>query len=667
MSSPIFYIFDNKRQTRLPVGIKEHNPKIILCPLTTDVEVISSVERSLKSQFAGEIEIISYLKLFHQNAFNLKGDFLQFISQFASRPLFNDKNLKEFFKYSFMSFSLWWTSLVAEKNPVKSNAYKNLVTVLTILDIYQRNKCQEMWVNLLDQDLACVIIQEAKDKFVVKNFRKTWRCPNVLYFFLHLINGLMRYVIMLAKAVYAKGHLSKFKARKDILKRSRYILVTYFPFLEESKVQENMFINKLYGPLQETLEKKYSNQMSWLAMSVQTKEHGFKESVQLGKKWNEAYQNFYFLDEYMSATDLLRLPWLYLFVSLKFLSKVPVLENEFIFPKDRLKIFSLFRLDWFSSFCGARLMEGLCYYFLYRNFFKNIPEGSTVLYFAEMQAWEKACLAAGKEVGRSRFVGIQHTIVSLLHLMYFDYHEDLEKGDYIQKMPRPNFLGCVGNISKGHFENSGWDKEKLFILGPIRFQHFKERIKSEIPWEKKRNRIVVALPISRLEGEELLRIVFQAFQDEKNLEIIIKAHPFCPIDSILKSLHLSFDDSTFEITDTPLSELLKETKILIVSESSATLDGLSEQCRIVIPTLASVVDMNPLAGVSDLPVYVENPKELSEVVKELLSVSDQEDYYKKCKRFLEEYCSFFDREGEILTRLEHVLDQSETKSLETVT
>lgn len=649
---PILYVFDDSVDLRRDFPALPQNSQVFLCPLTTHQECIDLIEKRWQAQGPGLIKRVGYLHHFDAKAFEKKEEFVRFISAFASAPRFQKKNLKEYFKCPAKNFSLWWLSLVAERNPLKSNSYTQLISLLTILDLREQYHCQELWLDIDNPPLAQTILNNQTADFICRNLKTTLIIPEGLYGLLHFLKGLWRYTVLVFKSLVIRMHIRNSPVRRANLQKSRYLLVTYFPFIEEAALKRKEFINKFYGPLQRSLEEKYRGQISWLAISVKVDEFRFWKSVRLGKGINDFSPNLFFYQESASLRAFGKALWQYFFIAFRFLRLAAVLRKSFRFPGRDLILWPLFRKEWYSSFCGTRLAEGLNYYHCFSSFLKRLPPKTNVLYFAEMQAWEKALNAAAQERKDLKIIGFQHASISWLHLMYFNDRQDLEGDDYIQKMPKPHFLACVGDLALKLFRGSGWNDKRTFVLGPVRFQHFRHHLANRIEWDKRENEIVVALSISPFEAKEILDYVYFAAKALKGRKVLIKEHPFCPLGRVRKFLNGRFNSSLFEFVQTPLSELLRRTKVLIVTESSAAIEGISCHCRVVVPKLTCAVDLSPLTRVSDLPIFVHSPAELAGVIGEMLHRPPPADYYERCRDFIEHYCAFADKDGDFIVRIE---------------
>ncbi len=272
MARNILYIFDQhvtpQRIQRLSRSQK--NSKIWLCPLTTQPECVAAVTKASQSQLEDCVETVPYLKKFDEKFFAAKDEFIKFIHEIADTRLRDGKKLKEFLKHPSEDFSLWWLSLVAKKNNLKSNAYAHLISLLTILDIRRELDCEEVWVDMGNPELAAALKNNARKDFALRSLCFTFLLPEWIYVLPHVIKGLWRQWMLVGMIFFLRGQMKEFSSRVRKLIDSRYLLVTHFPFIDEGKLEQGEFINKFYGPLQRGLERKYKDHISWLAMTIQT-------------------------------------------------------------------------------------------------------------------------------------------------------------------------------------------------------------------------------------------------------------------------------------------------------------------------------------------------------------------------------------------------------------
>ncbi|MCA9399251.1 MAG: hypothetical protein KC618_05850, partial [Candidatus Omnitrophica bacterium] len=306
------------------------------------------------------------------------------------------------------------------------------------------------------------------------------------------------------------------------------------------------------------------------------------------------------------------------------------------------------------------LLVGLHYYIAFDRLLKNITDGTKVIYFAELHGWENALNMVLRERQEICSVGLQHTIVPLLYLTYFYDHRELQEKDLLKSLPKPNFLGCVGPITEKIFLESGWSEEELFIIGGFRFKSIAERLNRDVFAQKKKNRIVVALSIADFENEEVLRMLYDAFKDRKpKYKIIVKPHPCHNLYSLLEKMNIVLISDIFEISMKSLSDLVPGSSAMIVKESSSMFEALVEEIPVIVPQLYSIVDLCPLSGISDIPIYVKNSEELYQMIEDIFANKSVRKPQESGREFLKRYLDFPENTEQYIENLKKVTAKEE--------
>lgn len=88
--------------------------------------------------------------------------------------------------------------------------------------------------------------------------------------------------------------------------------------------------------------------------------------------------------------------------------------------------------------------------------------------------------------------------------------------------------------------------------------------------------ILLGLSLGQSKAQEVLVAAIKAFRDLKGVKVLIKCHPFNDSRHVLRGLKMFLPlPPHFEITDTPMEDLLRETKGLFVwTESMSSLQAL---------------------------------------------------------------------------------------------
>jgi surface carbohydrate biosynthesis protein (TIGR04326 family) len=296
---------------------------------------------------------------------------------------------------------------------------------------------------------------------------------------------------------------------------------------------------------------------------------------------------------------------------------------------------------------GKVLLQGVIYYRCFSNIARQIPQGAKIMHFCEMQIWEKAlnvACAKRKDILR---VGLQHTIVPLLLLNYFNYPAELQGDDFINSVPRPNRIGCVGPITEDILSKSGWKKEQLFILGGFRFGDLAlSQDIGLVPPAKRKKQIVVAFSLSPFENREIIRLLFDAFNDKKtDYRILLKGHPCDPLEETVRMMGLNLNPGVFEFTNTSLSQIVPESMGMVVKESSSCFWALRNNIPVIVPLLYSIIDLCPLSTLSKSVIYVHSPQEIYAAVEEVMQGVRHANAQEGAK-FLDNYLNIYLKKSE---------------------
>jgi len=158
MTLKTLYVCDNKSNIELFINhIEKTNTKITICPITTDHTAIERYTDSIKNHTGENPKIIDFAEIFHKKAFDIREDFIKLISDFSDKQLFNGKNIKTFLTYPKEKLSLWWLSLISEKNTVKRDSFNNLVKFLTIIDTIKNNSYDEIIIDVSYEKLFAAL------------------------------------------------------------------------------------------------------------------------------------------------------------------------------------------------------------------------------------------------------------------------------------------------------------------------------------------------------------------------------------------------------------------------------------------------------------------------------------------------------------------------------
>ena len=614
----VLFIFDDSIDIYRMGDLKiSPGDKVYLFSLTSKAAVNEGVTK-ICLEAGCRTESVDTANNINLSADKLRDRYIKFIAELPDKVRWHGKNLKEAFaidKYA----TLWWFSLIAEKNTYKTDSFFRLVQMEAIVETIKAGQIGSILYGVDSKKL-----HRALSAYAAKN--------NIRYGFLVIMadKGWKSVVKNFEKALYLK-HIAilayfatqtflrtfKIKHRLARLKRKKYdnsiTVVTYYPNIDVASAKKGVFKNRFWAGLQESLEREGPN-ITWIAMYVQNNSVSFEDSIGYAEDFIKRGQAIFFMEEFNSILIQLKALWRSILKSFRFLNMEGVIRDAHIF--DEYNFYELFRDDWYASFAGSTGYAGMMYYMIFSSILSKI-DSQKCLYPCEMHAWEKALLFAREAVKRDeRMYSYQSGTISRMLLNYFNHPSEVsDKGPY--PIPRPDGVICNGDVPFRYMVESGWPVKDVLVGEAIRYSHLKAPMKNSYP---KKRIVLLALSISPEESNAILTLANEALKDLRDVEVWIKPHPFLNIEKVLKIAGLSAENLPFKIKKEPIEALLPDARIMVVGESGVTIEALAFGCEIITVSTPEWINMSPLKyEKSDIIKKVSSAKELRKVVEAIIA------------------------------------------------
>jgi hypothetical protein len=246
----------------------------------------------------------------------------------------------------------------------------------------------------------------------------------------------------------------------------------------------------------------------------------------------------------------------------------------------------------------------------------GIPVESFIYSF-ENHIWEKAyCMAFRKYYPKARLVGYQDANLPLMLLNFFVSNHETSKH------PFPDVIVTNGRYSFDLLSQAGKGSTELRCGGALRHKyltdliHNGDRIGSEGD-DQTRARfktVLVATSLSETLACELLYKVIVALRDETTVRVVVKCHPGLPFDALSKRLGIDTLPSHFEISNQPVSELLRACTILVYMDSTTSLEGLAIGTPVIHVASDFSLDFDPLESIPGSRLSVRTIVELRSAI-----------------------------------------------------
>lgn len=578
-------------------------------------------ENAIIVEFAGHNEVkeeyFSYLKEekiafnelllleeFEKNKNQIKSEYLDWVQAFPYQKISN-QTIKEFLAFGH-GFSLWWTTLLAEKNPLKTNAVHNSLKLIALNSLLAKHS----------KDFSNIVIvsNDPKISTTIKNLFPT--IPAKIY----LSNGeknkdiktfLRKSTLFSGIFVFLREMYYTMLASRLVLKKpqgKKNCIHSYFPGFNKESMEKGVFESKYWGKkVQQIIEGK--NGSSYLLQYVTNEELSYREAVNNVEKLNNNSENdFYLIEQFNKIGDLVKSFILFFKLSKKF-SRV-FKPDFFRFYNSNLNFFEIHKDDLAISLKGSELARVIIWCNAFKNFFEFLPR-SDFFYPMEMQGWETILNYFAHRKNHRTF-GTIHATVKNLMLNFFN-----SKSAYLEKefgYPLPSNICYNSSPCKKFFAEQGL--KNLEKIEANRFAYLGS-VGSSFAEGEDRKRLLITTSINYQESKDLLEMFAEACKnsDQKFHQVFIKPHPYLPLEPILKKI-VGFPK--FEYSNKPVLELLKDSNYLLCTNSSSVLiEGL--MCGVKTITVVNLknLNMNPIDD-HELLTIVKSKSELIQAFEKRL-------------------------------------------------
>jgi len=619
--------------------------KISILPLTSHWNTIQEVKDICTSlnQPKIEIELLDSARLIDNEVSQLRTKVVKWSAALGNHKAWN-KTLKEWFLTPRKEVSTWWFSLISEKNTFKTDLFLRIAQVHAIAAQLRSGKYEVCCVATDERHIYKIVKKIcAPCRIAVKNVKgggiSEYSRKEIAKKYLGQMGllGDIAYSLAILLRSYFRGRQARrimgpFGRRK--MQENSVVFVSYFPAVDKEAAKKGVFKNKYAEVLQAKLTQT-QKPVIWLLMYVIIDGWSFRDALKLGKRFGDNGETLFFIEEFISIRVALNTiyAWVKQIISYVVLSrnvKAGVLSQNLSIPETDTLIYAI----WRHSFVGKRGIEGIIYFELYKKVFQLFRQSSHCIYYAEMQAWEKALNAAARLKSENiKTIGFQHTVISANYFSYF--HDSSEMVDTGQAtcLPLPETLACNGDIPFEMMRKH--DYPNLAKVEAIRQMYLNRYLKDGIFTKKEIPILLVAGSINRRETASLIYLLSSVFCGAQSFKIWLKGHPSMPFEEILDELKIDCSTCGYEIKNKPIYKLLQKASIVLAGTTTTSLEALAFDCDIIVPAFSDQMFMNPLIGFEEFYHKVYSPEEFEKTVINLIEQKKEKTV--KSKQFLESY------------------------------
>lgn len=615
--------------------------KLFLFPITSKDSIIEEI-RLRAGRFCNDIEAVNVAGLINKTAEFVKPRYLRFIAQLPYQVRHNGRDLKEIFALD-GDTTAWWFSLIAEKNPYKSDSFNTLVQMESVVRTIKEKKVDKIIFGCRNNKLRHALQDYAKLNAI--DFRAiSARAPDgmrekmlgcqkwlVLQSFIQLLYFMVNHV-MRTVLIYSRLH----RYKRDMKIGDSLLAVLYYPAFDMDAADKGMFKNEQYGGLQDSLES-VGRGITWLALYAPKDSITLKESLGYAERFIGSGHSLFFLEEFNSPALQFKSILSIFRTAINFLNIEKSIAEAHTFGD--YNFYSIFKKDWYVSFAGHVGYAGILQYHIFKRILK-IFQAKKCLYLCEMQAWEKALVSARNSLKcHTSIFGYQSGTISEMLLMYFNDPEEVaDRGRYA--LPGPDKILCNGRVPYRYLSGSGWISDKLLIGEAVRYDYLRKYIKNAGDVNARDQKsVMVALSIHPKESSSVLTMACEALKGMSGVKLLVRPHPFLPLKKVLALLWADDGEYDFEVVTGPAEESLTKVKVVICGESSMCIEALALGNTVIVVDTPEWINMSPFKHfISKQIIRVGSLDELRRVITHSLNKAvDAEETRAEAHRVVNEF------------------------------
>jgi len=637
----VLLIFDqtiNTRELRDKLAsLKPHS--VFLFPLTSQWQRVHEIVNICHLITDLKIELMDSARLIDEEVNALRERVSKWSANFGNYKI-DGKSLREWFLLPKGEVSSWWFSLVSEKNTLKTDTFFRLAQIQAFDKIISSHSFDLCIFSISEKDLSMATEMLCNRRSINKlHISSLFKAKNVFRLkmqsyldrknvFNSIARGLIWSISRILRSIRAKPVMGKIKSRIRAIDNS-VLFISYFPAVDKESAKKGILRNRYAAPLQEKISQ-MGKKIIWIWMYVYLDGHSYRDALELAKKFSKNGEMNFFLDEFMSFKILFRALFLWLrqvgiFLKLQKFIPGTVLYEDLSIPEGSIFIKNLM----IKSFIGRVGLEGILYFELYKEIFSYFPNVSHCIYYSEMHAWEKAlCAAKRLKAPKAKTIAFIHASTPINFFPYFHHPSEM---DYI---PLPDVLACNGDISFNRLKHCGY--RNIRKAEAIRHLYLSDYLDSSDLSKKDKIALIVG-SIKEQETKALISLFYEAFPRPVGFQVWLKPHPSMPFEGILKELEIDARNCGYIIKHSPINELLKSVRILIVGSSAVAIEALAGGCRVINVILSDNMTMSDLRGFEEFYIRVYNPQELRENVEIIMGNGHEKENSADAKDFVSKY------------------------------
>jgi|MDSW01.2.fsa_nt_gb surface carbohydrate biosynthesis protein (TIGR04326 family) len=518
---------------------------------------------------------ISITRLLEENSVKIRNSFKLYIDNVGIKKKSNKITLLDYLYLD--EFSLWYSSILYEKNFYKTSQIANCLKLIALRDYIKENKLKK--IILVNFPISCKISLKSLSKKLKFNFEihhiDNDFCINSCINIKNIIPYKLRATITLGK-IYAKslfiGKINNFNIDHNSKKR-KIIVSTYFLNFSERLLRRGIFYSDYWGDLIKKMHE-WGFDIEWLH-TFSTDNKNFRRNISQIRSIRKKNEKHTFLEDNINFRLILNVFLGYL----KIISSINRLPDTKFLLDDKnndLYFHSLLKKEIIDSIMGPNLIRNIMNYFLFKAHLET-RKAHRLLYLHEGQGWEKIFLHVSNKFTNIKNIGVIQSPVRFWDIKLFDFPEKQSN----KLLPFPNNLALNTFSGLRMMKQAGFPKKDLIGVQSLRKKNIngKKRINENIE-------MVAFGSFQQIITNELIEIL-NRFKSNNKIKIIFRPHPGYQEVPKVDKLSINMKDS--------FNKLVNKSDIVIVAgDSSIAVDTFVANKKMIIYLGQGNLNYSPL-------------------------------------------------------------------------
>lgn len=492
--------------------------------------------------------------------------------------------------------SMWWTSLIYERHPKLSPQLYDIYKLRCVEILLARARPDALCLYGGDEQLAqsladlCAAYDIKFDQKAAPEAKKQEQSLKLRLY--QALPAPMGALLRLAHWLVSIKRKLPYKPDLEPLPGNgppAATIITYYPNIDLHAAGEGRFRSRYWESLHDALNQEAQAErpqgphfVRWLFIRFPSPDLPLARCISMRDQFQKKGLDglsFKFLEEYISAGDVLAALWRWARLASRSAKYEPVFRENCRTKNSRLDFWPYLKDQWRQSLAGWRCLERCLFERAFRRYVKAAGPQRWNLFPLENCPWERMFTEKARAVaGNGQVIGVQHSAIRPTDFRYFDAPETFSDPDCATF--QPDIIAGNGSSACGQWQANGMPQSRMRQVEALRYLYLAwaaADARAKLPAEAGEpvqpalgKKLLILTSFFRDETEAHLALVGEALEHGllDDWAITLKPHPYLLPETWLAGLAPALRERIF-VSHAPLATELKP-QITVWASNSTT-------------------------------------------------------------------------------------------------